>query len=156
MPIGKLKEILKTRHVHYTSIPHSVAYTSQEVAALTHMPGKELAKIVMVKVDGKLTMTVLPASYHADLEMLREAIGADKVELAKEEEFNQVFSDCEEGAMPPFGNLYGLDEYVDDSLMEDEMIAFNAGSHFELVRMSFHDFEELAHPKIAHFAYKDH
>ena len=155
MPTGKLKEFMESHQVKFTSIPHSEAYTAQELAALTHTPGKEFAKTVMVMVDGKLAMAVLPASYHADLEMLRESIGAEEVRLAKEEEFEKVFSDCEEGAMPPFGNLYGLEEYVDYALWEDEMISFNAGSHFELVRMSFNDFQELTHPTITHFARKD-
>ena len=156
MPTGKLKELLESQHVDFTSIPHSEAYTAQEIAALTHVPGKEFAKTVMVKVDGRLAMAVIPASYHADLDMLRKSIGANEVRLAREEEFEKLFSDCEEGAMPPFGNIYGIEEYVDAALREDEMIAFNAGSHIELIRMSFNDFERLAHPKIAHFALKDH
>ncbi|MCK4911433.1 MAG: YbaK/EbsC family protein [Thermodesulfovibrionales bacterium] len=156
MPTGKLKELLESQHVDFTSIPHSEAYTAQEIAALTHVPGKEFAKTVMVKVDGRLAMAVIPASYHADLDMLRKSIGANEVRLAREEEFEKLFSDCEEGAMPPFGNLYGIEEYVDAALREDEMIAFNAGSHIELIRMSFNDFERLTHPKIAHFALKDH
>ena len=156
MPTGKLKEYLESQHVDFTSIPHSEAYTAQEIAALTHVPGKEFAKTVMVKVDGRLAMAVLPASYHADLDKLRKSIGAAEVRLAREDEFDRLFADCEEGAMPPFGNLYGIEEYVDSALQEDEMIAFNAGSHIELVRMSFNDFQRLAHPKIAHFACKDH
>ena len=156
MPTGKLKELLESQHVDFTSIPHSEAYTAQEIAALTHVPGKEFAKTVMVKVDGRLAMAVIPASYHADLDMLRKSIGANEVRLAREEEFEKLFSDCEEGAMPPFGNLYGIEEYVDSALREDEMIAFNAGSHIELIRMSFNDFERLTHPKIARFALKDH
>ncbi len=156
MPTGKLKEFLESQDVDFTSIPHSEAYTAQEIAALTHVPGKEFAKTVMVKVDGRLAMAVLPASYHADLDMLRKSIGASEVRLATEDEFDRLFSDCEEGAMPPFGNLYGIDEYVDSALQEDEMITFNAGSHIELIRMSFNDFKRLAHPKIARFALKDH
>ncbi len=155
MPTGKIKEYLESHHVDFTSIPHSKAYTAQEIAALTHVPGKEFAKTVMVNIDGRLAMAVLPASYHADLDMLRESLGADEVRLAREEEFERLFSDCEEGAMPPFGNLYGIEEYVDESLWEDEMIAFNAGSHIELIRMSFSDFEKLSHPTIVHFAHKD-
>ena len=156
MPLGKLKEFLESEQAVFTSIPHSEAFTAQEIAALTHVPGREFAKTVMVKVDGKLAMAVLPASYHADLDKLRRSIGASEVRLAKEYEFERVFSDCEEGAMPPFGNLYGMEEYVDASLEGDEFIAFNAGSHFELLRMSFREFERLAHPKVAHFAQKEH
>ena len=156
MPTGKLKEFLESQHADFTSIIHDEAFTAQEITALAHVPGKEFAKTVMVKVDGRLAMAVLPASYHADLEMLKKSIGAYEVRLAKEYEFEKVFFDCEGGAMPPFGNLYGMEEYVDDSLEEDETIVFNAGTHFELVRMSFKDFERLAHPKMAHFARKGH
>ena len=152
----KLRDYLESRHVHYTTIPHVEAFTAQHIAAAAHIPGKELAKTVIVKVDGRLAMAVLPASYRADLRMLREAIGAGEVELASEREFEELFEDCEAGAMPPFGNLYGLEEYVDTALSEDEEIAFNAGSHKELVRMAFRDFEELVHPKLARFARKEH
>jgi Ala-tRNA(Pro) deacylase len=156
MPRERLREFLESSHVRYSSIAHLPAYTAQEIAALTHIPGRELAKTVMVKVDGRLAMAVLPASYRLDLEMLREALDAAKVELAKEYEFEAMFPDCEAGAMPPFGNLYGMEEYVDASLAEDEQIAFNAGSHMELVIMAFRDFEAIVHPRLVRFAYKEH
>lgn len=156
MPRERLREFLESRQVRYTSINHLPAFTAQEIAALSHISGKELAKTVMVKVDGRLAMAVLPASFRMDLDMLREAVGAKEVELAKEYEFENLFPDCEPGAMPPFGNLYGMEEYVDASLAEDELIAFNAGSHMELVRMAFRDFEELVHPRLARFAHKEH
>jgi Ala-tRNA(Pro) deacylase len=152
MPIQTLKEYLDDHQVKYVVITHSPAFTMQEIAAATHIPGKELAKTVVVEIDGKLAMAVLPGSQKVDLEMLREAAGAKQVRLASEREFRDRFPDCELGAMPPFGNLYGMDVYVADTLTEDEEIAFNAGSHTQLVRMSYQDFERLVQPQVMHFA----
>lgn len=134
-------------------IKHSKAYTAQEVAASAHIPGKEMAKTVIVKIDGKFAMAVLPASYSANLDLLKRTVGADNVELATESEFKDIFPDCDIGAMPPFGNLYGLDIYVAEKLAEDTEIAFNACSHTELIKMSFQDYVALAKPKIIKFAY---
>ncbi|NIR30113.1 MAG: YbaK/EbsC family protein [Gammaproteobacteria bacterium] len=151
MAIQALKELLDKHHVKYVSISHSLAYTAQEVAASAHIPGKELAKTTVVKVDGKLAMAVLPASAMVHVKRLKEAIGAGSVELAEEEEFREAFPDCETGAMPPFGNLYGMDVYVEESLAEDEEIAFNAGTHIELIRMAYRDFADLVKPRVAKF-----
>lgn len=151
MPIQMLKEYLDQHGVKYVVITHSKAFTMQEIAATTHIPGKELAKTVVVNIDGRLAMAVLPASQKVDLELLREELGAREVTLAKEREFRDHFPDCEPGAMPPFGNLYDLDVYVADTLAEDEEIAFNAGSHTELVRMAYRDFEGLVQPRVVHF-----
>jgi Ala-tRNA(Pro) deacylase len=129
-------------------ISHSVAYTAQGIAALTHTPGKELAKTVMVMVDGRLAMAVAPASCRVGLYRLKKYLGADSVELASEFEFRDRFPDCETGSMPPFGNLYGMGVFVDQALAEDQEIAFNAGSHRELMRMKFSDFRELVKPAI--------
>jgi Ala-tRNA(Pro) deacylase len=134
------------------AISHSVAYTAQGIAALTHIPGKELAKTVVVKLDGALAMAVVPASCHVDLRLLKAAAGATTVELASEEEFRDRFPDCETGAMPPFGNLYEMSVFADESLAHDKEIAFNAGSHRELVRLGWQDFENLAKPRIAKLA----
>ncbi|MCP4756846.1 MAG: YbaK/EbsC family protein, partial [Proteobacteria bacterium] len=139
--------------VKYVCIHHSPAYTAQEIAASAHIAGKDMAKIVMVKVDGKMSLSVLPASYKVDFDLLKDRIGAKKVELANEEEFKELFPECEVGAMPPFGNLYGLDVYVAESLAEDEEIAFNAGSHTELIRLKYKDFENLANPKKFKFSF---
>jgi Ala-tRNA(Pro) deacylase len=125
---------------------HSSAYTAQEIAASAHIPGKELAKTVIVKIDGKMAMAVLPASYKVSFDQFKEAIGANEVRLAYEQEFIDKFPDCEVGAMPPFGNLYGLDVYVAESLADDEEIAFNACTHTELIKMNFNDFEQLVKP----------
>jgi Ala-tRNA(Pro) deacylase len=149
MPARQLSEFLDSNDVKYVTIRHSPAYTAHEVAASAHIPGKEMAKTVIVDVDGKMAMAVLPASSRLDLNHLREAAGAQQVAISDERKFQSVFPDCEVGAMPPFGNLYGLDVFVADSLAEDEEIAFNAGSHTEVVRLAYQDFERLVQPKVA-------
>lgn len=146
MPLSKLREFLDTNNIKYLVISHSLAYTAQGIAALTHIPGKELAKTVMVLVDGRLSMAVVPASSRVDLFKLRKYLSAETVELADESQFRGQFPDCETGAMPPFGNLYGMDVFVDQSLTLDKEIAFNAGTHRELVRLSLDDFRMLVRP----------
>jgi Ala-tRNA(Pro) deacylase len=146
MPFKKIKEFLDRNKVKYVIVQHSPAYTAQEIAAAAHISGKELAKTVMIKIDGKLAMAVLPASYKISFDQLKAALDVNDVKLAYEQEFMDKFSDCEVGAMPPFGNLYGFDVYVAESLAEDEEIAFNACSHTELVKMRFDDFEKLIKP----------
>ena len=140
MPIQKLKEFLDSHNVKYVTISHSRAFTAQETAASAHVPVKELAKTVIVKIDGKMTMAVLPASCKVDFDLLKKAARAATIEIANEKEFKDLFPDCEIGAMPPFGNLYGMDVFVAESLTEDKEIAFNAGSHRELVKMTYIDF----------------
>ncbi len=152
MPVRKLKELLDANGVKYVTISHSKAYTAQEIAAAAHIKGKELAKTVMVKLDGKMAMAVLPASFALDLILLRQAAGGASVELASETEFRDLFPGCETGAMPPFGNLYDMDVFVAESLTEDEQIAFNAGNHTELIQLAYKDFERLANPKVARLA----
>jgi len=148
MPLSLLREFLDRNQVKYLVISHSVAYTAQGIAALTHIKGKELAKTVMVLIDGRLAMAVVPASFRVDLHRLKKYLGAEAVELASEQEFRNHFPDCETGSMPPFGNLYGMDVFADESLAEDKEIAFNAGTHRELVRLSFEDFHRLAKPTL--------
>ena len=152
MPAKKLREFLDSQGVAYVSIPHAVAYTAKEIAALTHVSNKELAKTVIVKIDGALAMAVLPSSYEVDLPSLRAATGARSVSLAKESEFRDRFPECEIGAMPPFGNLYGMPVYVDESLTKDKDIAFNAGSHHELLQLCYADFGRLVKPTVLKFA----
>ena len=152
MSISRLKEYLDNYRIRYISISHSVAYTAGGIAALTHIPGREVAKTVIVKLDGTLAMAVVPSSRHVDLTLLREATGARMAALATEEEFQGRFPDCETGAMPPFGNLYGMTVYVDEELERDKEIVFNAGSHRELVRMAWVDFERLVQPRIVEIA----
>ncbi len=152
MPAQKLREFLDSNQVKYVTISHSAAYTAQEIAASAHVSGKELAKTVMVKIDGKMAMAVLPASYHVDMDLLKEAAVASSVDLAGEREFKDMFPGCETGAMPPFGNLYDMRVFVSATLAEDELIAFNAGSHTELIRMAYADFERLVQPRIVKFS----
>ena len=149
MPVKTLKEFLDRETVKYVTLAHSRAYTAQEVAASAHVPGKDLAKTVMVKTDGRLAMAVVPASFQVDLDLLKGVSGADTVELADEDEFGDQFTGCEVGAIPPFGNLYGMDVYVAEALAEDEEIAFSAGTHTELVKLRYADFERLVKPKVA-------
>ncbi|NBC16967.1 MAG: deacylase [Bacteroidetes bacterium] len=152
MPVDTLKTFLDEHDVKYVSIKHSTAFTAQEIAASAHIPGKEMAKTVMLKINGELAMAVLPAPYQVDLDKLQEATGADTVELASEDEFKAHFPDCEVGAMPPFGNLYGMDVFMAATLAEDEQIAFNAGTHTELIQMSFSDYVDLVEPVTLQFA----
>ena len=151
MPARKLKEFLQKENVKFVSILHSTAYTAQEVAASAHITGKELAKTVIVELDGKMAMAVLPANRKIVLQDLREVTGSDQVKFATEDEFRQKFPECETGAMPPFGNLYGMDVYLAETLTANSEIAFNAGSHSEVIRMSLADFERLVHPKVVSF-----
>ncbi len=152
MPARKLKDFLDGERTSYEVIHHSEAFTTQEIAAAAHIPGREMAKTVMVKLDGRLAMAVLPASYKVDFRLLKEAAGVAEAKLAGEQEFQDLFPGCDIGAMPPFGNLYGVDVYVAASLSQDEKIAFNAGSHIELIRMSYKDFERLVRPKVLKFS----
>jgi len=154
MPLEKLISYLDENNVKYIILKHSPAYASQEIAELAHIPGKELAKSVILNLDGKITMAVLPASYHIDFQLLEEATGATRLSLASEDDFKNLFIDCETGAMPPFGNLYGIDVYVAKSLTEDKEIFFNAGNHSELIKMSYQDFEKLVKPKVLKFSEK--
>jgi Ala-tRNA(Pro) deacylase len=156
MPAQKLKEFLDSQNVKYVSINHSSAFTAQEIAASAHISGKDLAKTVIVKLDDKLAMAVLPASRKVDLDLLQQATGATQVTLANEQEFREKFPECETGAMPPFGNLYRLNTFVDQRLREDEEIAFNAGTHTELIKMSYADFERLAAPVVLDYSASPH
>lgn len=148
MPVKRLKEDLDSHGIKYVLISHSPAYTAQEIAASAHVPGKELAKTVMVKVDGALKMVVLPASAQIDFKKIKDEFEVSEAELATEREFVGSFPDCETGAMPPFGELYDMDVFVDETLTEDEEIFFNAGTHRELVRMSYKDFADHVKPKV--------
>jgi Ala-tRNA(Pro) deacylase len=151
MPVKTLKQFLDKEKIKYVSIVHSTAYTAQEVAASAHITGKELAKTVIVKLDGKMAMAVLPANRKIVLQDLREVTGSDEVKFASEEEFKQRFPDCETGAMPPFGNLYGMEVYAAADLADNDEIAFNAGSHTEVIKLAYKDFERLAKPKVVSF-----
>ncbi len=151
MPVRKLKEFLDREKVKYVSIVHSPAYTAQEVAQSAHITGREMAKVVIVELDGRMAMAVLPANRKVVLQELRELTGSEEVKFASEAEFRQQFPDCETGAMPPFGNLYGMDVYMAQALSENDQIAFNAGTHTEIIKMAFLDFDRLVQPKVISF-----
>ena len=148
MVVKKLENYLEQNHVWYEKITHSRTYTAQETAASAHIKGKELAKSVMIKLDGETVLAVLPASFKVDFKRIKQISGAKKIKLAMEEDMEEIFPDCTIGAMPPFGNLYQIPVYADSTLESDEDIAFNAGSHMELIRMHFKDFTKLVHPII--------
>ena len=152
MPAKRLKEFLDSNNVKYVTISHSPAYTAQAIAASAHVSGKELAKTVMIKVGGKMAMAVLPASYQVDFDLMKEAVGSKEIELATEAEFKDLFPECEVGAMPPFGNLYDMPVYSAAKLAEDDEIAFNAGSHTELIKLGYKDFERLVNPTVVKFS----
>jgi Ala-tRNA(Pro) deacylase len=151
MPVKKLKAFLDKEKIKYVSIVHSPAYTAQEVAASAHITGRELAKTVIVQLDGEMAMAVLPANRKIVLQDLREVTGANQVKFVPEDTFKKLFPDCETGAMPPFGNLYGMEVFMAESLTQNETIAFNAGSHTEVIKLAFKDFERLVHPNVLSF-----
>lgn len=148
----ELEAYLRESKVPFQVQHHALAYTAQEVAAAEHIPGRMLAKVVMVLGDGKLAMFVLPAPARVDLERVAAGLGVKEARLANEEQFADRFPGCEIGAMPPFGNLYDLPVYVDKSLAEDETIVFEAGTHTDTMSMKYADYERLAQPKAAEFA----
>jgi Ala-tRNA(Pro) deacylase len=153
MPIpDNISRFLDSRHVTYQSCTHSRAYTAQGTAQAQHLSGKRLAKVVIVVLDNrKSIMAVVPANYRVDLERLGRLLNASWIRLATEDEFKDAFPDCELGAMPPLGNIYHLDVWVDEALRLYMDIAFNAGTHSEIIQMSFSDFEQLVHPQIGSF-----
>jgi Ala-tRNA(Pro) deacylase len=148
----ELKEFLDENNIKYVTVTHSTAYTSQEVAALTHTKGKDFAKTVVVMLDGALAMAVVPASYQVDMSRLKEGAQTNTIALTSESEFRNRFPGCETGAMSPFGNLFDMQVFVDESLTKDLEIAFNAGSHNEVIRLAYKDFERLVKPKVLNFA----
>lgn len=147
MPSRLLKNYLDEHDTPYVSIQHSMAFRAIDIARSIHIPSRELAKTVIIKVNNELAMAVVPANYLVKLDILREALNTDNIELADEAEFAKRFPDCEVGAMPPFGVLYDMDVYVAESLSEDEKIAFNAGSHLEVIQMNYKDYEALVKPR---------
>ncbi len=153
MILQRLKDFLDGRQIKYVVLSHSPAYTAMEIAALAQIPGKEIAKTVIIKVEGTMMMAVVPASHMVDFKAMHDITGAKHVELASEHEFKNLFPECEVGAMPPFGNLFSMAVIVSESLAEDEMIAFNAGTHKELVRMTYRDFAQLVQPKVGKISF---
>ena len=150
--LAKLREFLEASKVPYSVQSHPTAYTAQEIAALSHVKGRALAKVVMVKAGADLVMLVLPADHRVDLSRAKAILGVKDLRLAQEAEFSGVFPGCEVGAMPPFGNLFGLPVYADRSLEKDEAIVFNAGTHTQTARMPFPDYVRLVKPRMEEFA----
>lgn len=153
MPLSKLETYLRNQDVSFNKIVHHKTYTAQRTAADAHISGKEIAKTVIMKIDGEMCMVVLPADMQIDINLLKESTGAKNIRLATEIEFKDMFDNCEVGAMPPFGNLYDMPVYVAEVLKEDVFIAFNAGTHSLLIQMKYADFERLVQPIILKLAY---
>lgn len=145
----RLEQYFKDNKVAYETASHAEVYTAQEVAAVEHVPGMFVAKVVMASVDGKMTALVLPAPHRVDIPKLKAALGASDARLAREDEFSELFPDCEVGAMPVFTNLYDVPVVVDRALAEDPKIVFNAGTHRETMTVAFKDFQRLATPTVA-------
>jgi Ala-tRNA(Pro) deacylase len=153
MPIlAKLREFLDGKKVPYEVLSHRQAFTAQEVAQAQHVRGVELAKVVMLRSGAQFMMAVLPAPYRIDLDRAKASLGKADLTLATEDEFRGLFPQCEAGAMPPFGNLYGVPVYVDQTLAHDEHIVFNAGTHTQTVKMKYADFTRLVQPTLCSFA----
>ncbi|HEX3627995.1 MAG TPA: YbaK/EbsC family protein [Verrucomicrobiae bacterium] len=152
MAVSKIKEFLDNEGVKYAAISHAPAFTTQKVAESAHISARQLAKTVIVKLDGEMAMAVLPANQKVIMQDLRDMTGSENVKFATEAEFEKHFPDCEIGAMPPFGNLYGMEVFVAESLAGTKEIAFNACSHAEVIRMSYTDFDRLVQPKVLNFS----
>jgi Ala-tRNA(Pro) deacylase len=149
----RLHNFLDQQHSPYSTVTHERTVTAHETASAAHLSRQLFAKTVMLKVDGALAMMVMPSAYRVDLTRLSRALGGRLVELAEETEFKDAFPDCEVGAMPPFGNLYGIPVFVDSRLAQQPDIAFNAGTHTDAVRMPYKEFERLAQPELLWLAH---
>lgn len=147
----RLKEFLDQQRVSYEVLRHDAAFTAQQLAASLHVPGRQFVKVVVVKLDGNPVLAVMPAPLRINFKQLAAAGGAKKCSLASETDFQQLFPDCDLGAMPPFGNLYNLPTYVEDTLTADKEIVFNAGTHEEAIKISYADFARLAAARVAKF-----
>ena len=152
MAATTLRKFLNSREVDYVAIQHAPVYTAVETAERTHVPGRDFAKSVIVETAGGRAMVVLPADRKIVLSDLREMLGDPDLKLASESEFIVRFPDCEFGAIPPFGNLYGLPVYIAESLAHEPEIAFNAGNHREVFKLSYEDYAELVQPVVLDFA----
>ena len=147
-----IHDFLRGAHLPYVVIPHLPAFTAQDEAAAMHVSGRNWAKVVICFVDDRAIEAVVPATMTVNLERLRALARGDSIRLADERELALLFPDCEPGAMPPFGPLYGQDVYVDIGLVAVEEIAFNAGTHTEAIRMRWPDFAASIRPIVGKFA----
>lgn len=150
--VNRLEVFLKENHILYDTVIHPEAYTAQETAASMHLSGNALAKTVMVKAGCAFVMAVLPASRRLDMAKLKEVLVEDDLRIAEESEFMRFFPDCEPGAEPPFGNLYGVRTLVDRSLAADAHFFFNAGNHHEAAGVDYKDYEAAVRPRVADFS----
>ena len=150
----RLEQYLRENGVGFEVMTHSQAFTAQEMAAALHVPGHQVAKVVIVEADGKPAMLVLPAPYRLNIEKVRTLLGVTQARLAKEDEFTDLFPDCATGAMPPFGNLYGVPVYVDKTLAEESHIVFRIGSHRETAKLAYADYYRLAQPAVGEFIWQ--
>ena len=149
----RVTEFLDKSAIPYEVKEHPPTFTAQEMAAVEHEPGQYVAKPVIIKADGEVMMRVLSACYKIDLGALKGQLGAQSVELVDEKEIGEIFSDCELGAEPPFGNLYDLPTLMDEALETDDHITFQAGTHDKSIRMSMDDYRKLVKPKVLGFSY---
>lgn len=152
MPTKALKSYLDNNHVSYKTVDHPVAYSARETSHVCNVSENALAKTVMVFVGNKLAMVVLPANENINFKSLREALHENDVSLATERDFSPTFKDCELGAMPPFGNLYDMEVYVAKDLANNKEIAFNAGTHTEIIKLAWRDYEKLVRPHLINVA----
>ena len=152
MPAKRITQYLKAEKIKYKTLKYKPAYTAQEIAASAHIPGQQLAKTVMVELDGEMAMAVLSASYQIDFKKLKKALGVKKTKLATEKAFEDYLPDCELGSTPPFGNLYEMKVIVDKELSNEEMIAFCSGKITELIQLAYQDFEKLVKPEVVEFS----
>lgn len=153
MAIAKrLKELLDRERVEYQHVPHPEVFTMPEVAAVEHEKGRHVIKTVALRADGELVLAAVPAALKVDEKALAKLMKAKEVVAAEEHEFANAFPDCEVGAMPPFGDLYGVPLWLDKRLTECDEVVFNAGTHTDTIKMAFADFKRLASPEIGEFA----
>jgi Ala-tRNA(Pro) deacylase len=149
-----MEQYLRENGVGFEVLTHSQAFTMQEVAAALHVPGDQVAKVVIVCADDEMAMLVLPAPYRLNIDQARGLLGAEDARLAKEKEFADLFPDCATGAMPPFGNLYDVPVYVDKALAAQSNIVFRIGTHRETMKIAYADFGRLAQPTVGEFAWQ--
>lgn len=150
----RIDEHLNNRHIPFEILHHRPAFTANRIAQVLHVKGKEMAKTVLLRTDHGHVLAVLPATHRVDLDRLGQDLGEEHVAMAPEEDMDQLFPDCERGAIPPFGSLYQLRTVVDESLLRDEAIVFEAQNHEEAIRMKYCDYEAMEHPRMGHFAYR--
>ncbi len=153
MSMKEVEEFLRTSNVKYRTVRHARAYSSQEIAEAAHVPARRLAKVTMIRLGDRIAMAVLPANEMVDVVSLGKLAGVDRVEIATERDFQNRFPDCEVGAMPPFGHLWGMPVFVSDTFRRSDDIAFEAGSHTELLEMPYEEYERLEQPKVGHFVH---